>query len=98
MIRISEWLKDKRHGPRERALGIADAMGVSDLEATSRYRPYAAQQRPSFIAMVIAEWHRLVADLSRAFARRRIHRAAAASRKVKARVTPLRAPKERLPD
>jgi hypothetical protein len=98
MMRVSEWLKDKTDKPRDGALRIADAIGISDIETTSRYWPYAAQQRPSFIAMVIAEWHKLVADVSRAFARRRIHRAAAASRNVKARVMPLRTPKVRLPD
>lgn len=98
MTHVSEWLKDKRREPKDSALRIADAMGISDIEATSGYRPHAAQQRPSFIAMVIAEWHKLVADVSRAFARRRIHRAAAASRKVKARVMLLRTPKQKLPD
>lgn len=98
MMRVSQLLKDKRDKPSDSALRIADAIGISDIETTSRYRPYAAQQRPGFIAVVIAEWHKLIADLSRAFARRRIHRAAATSRKVKARVMPLRTPKPKLPD
>jgi hypothetical protein len=102
MMRVSEWLKGKRHEPSDEALEIADAMGISDLEATSRYpaprRARGAQQPPSFIAMVIAEWHRLIADVSRVFARKRIHRAATASRKVKAPMMPLRTPKEKRPD
>jgi hypothetical protein len=102
MMRVFEWLKDESRERRDSALRIADDMGISDLEATSRYaaprRARGAQQPPSFVAMVIAEWHRLIADVSRLFARKRIHRAATASRKVKAAVTPLRTPKEKRPD
>jgi hypothetical protein len=98
MTRVSERLKDKKHEPSDSGLRIADAMGISDLEATSRYgvpRRVGRPQRPlSFVAMVIVEWHKLMADVSRAFARKRIHRAATESQQIKARVRPLRAPKE----
>lgn len=76
MTRVSGWAEGKRQKPSDRALRIADAMGISDLEATSRYRSHAVRQQPSFFAMVIAEWRKLVFDVSRAFARKRIHRAA----------------------
>jgi hypothetical protein len=55
----------------------------------------APQSRPSFVAMVVAEWHKLVADLSRAFARKRIRRAAT---ETTARATPLRTSKNKSPD
>jgi hypothetical protein len=83
MMRASEWLEDKRR--RDSALRIADDLGISDIEATSRYRPHAAPRQPSFVAMMIVEWHKLVADVSRVFARRRIHRAAE-SRRARAHV------------
>jgi hypothetical protein len=98
MTRVSEWLKGKRPKPGDGALWIADAMGISDIEATSRYQPRAAPQPPNFVAMVIAEWHKLAADVSRASARNRIRRAAAASRQGKVRVLPLRTPKQKHPD
>jgi hypothetical protein len=102
MTRVSQWLTDESREPRDGALRIADDMGISDLEATSKYaaprRASGPRRPPSFVAMVIAEWHRLIADVSRAFARKRIHRAATASRKVKAAVMPLRTPKQKRPD
>ena len=59
MMRVSEWLKDWGHKPRDGALQIADAMGISDLEATSRHaaprRAGGPQRPPGFVAMVIAE-------------------------------------------
>jgi len=55
--------------------------------------PGVAQDRSGFITMVIAEWHKLVADLSRPFARRRIHHAAAEHRQATARVRPLQTSK-----
>jgi hypothetical protein len=102
MTRISEWLEDKRRKPSDGALRIADAMGVSDLEATSRHgaprRAGDSQPPLSFIAMVIAEWHKLVTDVSRVFARKRIHRAATRCRQSGALVTPLDTPKQKRPD
>jgi hypothetical protein len=102
MMRVCEWLKDWGHKPRDGALQMADAMGISDLEATSRHaaprRAGHPPQPPSFVAMVIAEWHKLVADVSRAFARRRIHRTATHCRQLKPRVMLLRTRKEKLPD
>jgi hypothetical protein len=102
MMRVSEWPKDRKHKPREGALQIADDMGISDLEATSRHAAprYAGHpaQPPSFVAMVVAEWHKLVADVSRAFARRRIHRTATHCRQRRPRVMLLRTRKERFPD
>jgi hypothetical protein len=107
MTCVSQWLEGKRQKPSDGALRIADAMGISDLEATSRHtapRPAAprragrSQQPPSFAAMVIAEWHKLVADLSRAFARKRIHRAATRCRQTGALVMPLDTPKQKRPD
>jgi hypothetical protein len=98
MTRVSEWRKGKRPKPGDGALRIADAMGISDIEATSRYQPRAVPQPSNFVAMVIAEWHKLVADVSRAFARNRIHRAAAAGRQGKVRALPLRTPKQQRPD
>jgi hypothetical protein len=102
MMRVSEWLKGLGHKPRDGAVEIADAMGISDLEATSRRaaprRAGRPQQPPSFVAMVVAEWHKLVADVSRAFARRRIHRTATHCRQLGPRVMLLRTRKEQLPD
>jgi hypothetical protein len=40
-------------------------------EFATHFRSGVPQRRPSFIAMVIAEWHKLVADVSRAFAAKR---------------------------
>jgi hypothetical protein len=79
-MRVSEWFKDKEQEPRDVALRIADAVAVSDLDATSRCsaprRASDPRQSSGFIAMVIAEWHELVAELSRALAPGRIHRTA----------------------
>jgi hypothetical protein len=98
MMRGSEWLKDRGQKPRDGALQIADAMGISDLEATSRHaaprRAGDPQRPPTFVAMVIAEWHKLVADVSRAFARRRIHRTATHCQQLKPHGMPLRTRKE----
>jgi len=77
-------------------------MGISDLEATSRFaatrRDGGPQRAPSFLAMVITEWHKLIADVSRAFARRRIHRTATQCRHNTALVVPLDTPKRKLFD
>jgi hypothetical protein len=102
MTRVSQWLDGKRRKPSDGALRIADAMGIADLEATSRHsaprRAGRSQQPPSFVAMVIAEWHKLVTDLSRAFARKRIHRAATRGQQAGALVMPLDTPKQKHPD
>lgn len=101
MTRVSQWLEGKRQKPGDGALRVADAMGISDLEATSRHaapRRGGSQLPPSFVAMMIAEWHKLVTDLSRAFARKRIHRAAARCQQSGALVMPLDTPRQKLPD
>jgi hypothetical protein len=64
----------------------------------ARLHSGAAQNRPSFIAMVIAEWHKLVSDVSRAFARKRIRSAAANSRQIRSHVMALRRTKDEPPD
>lgn len=99
MIRVSQWLEAKRQKPSDGALRIADAMGISDLEATSRHaaprRAGRPRQPPSFVAMVIAEWRKLVTDVSRSFARKRIHRAATRCQQTGALVMPLDTPKQK---
>lgn len=60
-------------------------------------RSGALQGRPTFIAMVIAEWHKLIADISRAFARKRLHRSAAESQEARARVKLLRTSGDKFP-
>jgi hypothetical protein len=61
-------------------------------------RSSVSESRSSFVAMVIAEWHKLVAEVSRPFARRRIHRAAVESQQIMARVAPLRESNNKLLD
>jgi hypothetical protein len=46
MMRLFEWLRAKRHKPTDGALRMADAMGISDIKATSRYQPYGAEAEP----------------------------------------------------
>jgi hypothetical protein len=95
MMYVSEWLEDKRR--RDSAVRIADDLGISDIGATSRYRPHAASRQPGLVAMMIVEWHKLVADVSRAFARKRIHRAAE-SRRARSHVELLQTSNNKLPN
>jgi hypothetical protein len=100
-MRVSKWFKDREHKPRDVALRIADAAAVSDLDATSRCsaprRTSDPRQSSGFIAMVIAEWHKLVAELSRAFGPGRIHRTAMQRRHRSSLVMPPDTPKRKLP-
>jgi hypothetical protein len=66
----------------------------NDLAVQLRLR----QSRQSFAAMVITEWHKLIADVSQPFACRRIRRAAAKRRQTLARVRPSPASKHKPPD
>jgi AraC-like DNA-binding protein len=45
-LRRFEWLIAKRHKSVDTALRMADAMGISDINGTSRYRPYAEEAEP----------------------------------------------------
>jgi hypothetical protein len=64
----------------------------------AQLRPSVPQGRSGFIAMIIGEWHELVADVSRPFARARIHCAAEERRQAMARVTPLAGSKDKPTD